>query len=72
MWANLTAVLAAADMSVGNLVKATTFLGDRAHAGVNTAVRDEVLRGHRPALTVIVAGIWDPAWLVEIEAVAAA
>lgn len=60
VWANLTAALAAADMSVGNLVEVTTFLRNRAHAAVNTAVRGEVLRGHRPALTVIVARIWDP------------
>lgn len=71
VWENLTSALTAADMDVTNLVKVTTFLGDRAHAAVNTAVRNEVLRGHRPALTVVVAGIWDPAWLIEIEAIAA-
>lgn len=72
VWANLTAALTAAGMDVTNLVKVTTFLGDRAYAAANTAVRNEVLRGHRPALTVIIVGIWDPAWLVEIEAIAAA
>jgi 2-iminobutanoate/2-iminopropanoate deaminase len=71
-WANLTAVLHEAGMGVTNLVKVTTFLSDRAHATVNTAVRNDVLGGHRPALTVIIAGIWDAAWLIEIEAVAAA
>jgi 2-iminobutanoate/2-iminopropanoate deaminase len=35
-------------------------------------VRDEMLRGRETALTVVVAGIFDEAWLVEIEAVAAA
>lgn len=72
VWANLAATLTAARMDVTNLVKVTTFLGDRAHAAANTAVRAEVLGDHRPALTVIIAGIWDPAWLVEIEAIAAA
>lgn len=72
VWANLSAVLHEAGMDVTNLVKVTTFLSDRAHAGVNTAVRTEVLGAHRPALTVILAGIWDPAWLIEIEAIAAA
>ena len=71
VWANLTAVLHEAGMGVANLVKVTTFLSDRAHAAVNTAVRNDVLGGHRPALTVVVAGIWDPAWLIEIEAIAA-
>ena len=72
VWTNLTAVLHEAGMDVTNLVKVTTFLADRAHAGVNTAVRTEVLGTHRPALTVVLAGIWDPAWLIEIEAVAVA
>lgn len=72
VWANLLAALTAADMEVTDLVKVTTFLGDREHAAANTAVRNEVLGGHRPALTVIVAGIWNPAWLIEMEAIAAA
>jgi 2-iminobutanoate/2-iminopropanoate deaminase len=71
VWANLTAVLREANMDVRNLVKVTTFLSDRAYAKVNSAVRAEVLGAHRPALTVILAGIWDPGWLIEIEAIAA-
>jgi hypothetical protein len=31
-----------------------------------------VLGGHSPALTVIIADIFDSAWLLEIEAIAAA
>lgn len=72
IWANITAVLAEAGMTVANLVKVTTFLGSRAHAAANTAVRKEVLGDHRPALTVVVTEIFDPEWLLEIEAVAAA
>lgn len=72
VWAHITAVLAEAGMTVANLVKVTTYLGDRAYAAANTAVRTEVLGDHRPALTVIVTGIFDPGWLLEIEAVAAA
>lgn len=34
-------------------------------------VRNEVLGGHHPALTVVIAEIFDPRWLLEIEAVAA-
>lgn len=30
-----------------------------------------VLGGHGPALTVIITGIYDEAWLLEIEAIAA-
>jgi 2-iminobutanoate/2-iminopropanoate deaminase len=35
-------------------------------------VRNEVLGGRATALTVVIAGIFDAAWLVEIEATAAA
>ncbi len=70
-WANVDAQLRAAGMSLDNLVKVTTFLSDRRFADENGAVRREVLGTCTPALTVIVAGIFDPAWLVEIEAIAA-
>jgi len=70
-WANVLGTLAGAGMSVPDLVKVTTFLGDRSYAAVNSEVRREILGEHRPALTVIVADIFDPAWMLEIEAVAA-
>jgi hypothetical protein len=38
----------------------------------NRAVRQEVMGERAPALTVIITGIFDEAWLIEIEAVAAA
>lgn len=72
VWANLTAALGEAGMEVSNLVKVTTFLSSREHAAANTAIRNEILGPHSPALTVVLAGIWDPAWLIEIEAIAAA
>lgn len=39
---------------------------------VNAIVCREVLGGHSPALTVVIAGIFDEKWLLEIEAIAAA
>ena len=72
VWRNVLAALWDADIDVPNLVKVTTFLADRRYAQSNSAVRRAVLGDHRPALTVVVAQIFDPAWLVEIEAVAAA
>lgn len=71
-WRNLEAQLAAAGMSLDNLVLHRTYLADRSHALVNRAVRNEVLGGRETALTVVIAGIFDEAWLIEIEAVAAA
>lgn len=72
VWANLLASLNEVGMDVNNLIKVTTFLSDRAYADANAAVRTEVLGGHQPALTVLITGIFDAAWLLEIEAVAAA
>jgi hypothetical protein len=53
-------------------VKVTTFLSDRRYGPVNRAVREEVLAGRSVALTVIITGIFEEGWLLEIEAVAAA
>jgi enamine deaminase RidA (YjgF/YER057c/UK114 family) len=72
VWTNIEAQLAAAGMTLDNLVKVTTFLSNRRFALENREVRIRRLAGRQPALTVIVAGIFDEAWLVEIEAVAAA
>ncbi len=71
-WGNVRAQLAAAEMSVGNVVKVTIFLSSRDYAMQNREVRQEVLGSHAPALTVIIAGIFDERWLLEIEAVAVA
>ena len=70
-WQNVLAQLHAAGMSVSNLVKVTTFLASRELAIANRAARHEALGSHAPALTVVVAGIFDEQWLLEIEAIAA-
>ncbi|HEY0598561.1 RidA family protein [Brevundimonas sp.] len=72
VWDNIETQLTAAGMTLDNLVKVTTFLSDRRYALENREVRMRRLAGRQPALTVIVTGIFDEAWLVEIEAVAAA
>ena len=71
-WRNLLSVLEAADMTVRNLAKLTVFLSDRRYREANARIRHEVLGDHSPALTVIITGIYDETWLLEIEAVAAA
>ena len=68
MWIPITA----AGMTLDNLVKATVFLAERADGVANREVRRAVLGDRRIAMTVVVAGIFDERWLVEIEAVAAA
>jgi 2-iminobutanoate/2-iminopropanoate deaminase len=71
VWANVLAQLEAAGMSVTNLVKVTTFLSSREFALPNRDARNEALGMHAPALTVVITGIFDQEWLLEIEAVAA-
>jgi enamine deaminase RidA (YjgF/YER057c/UK114 family) len=70
-WRNVVTVLRSADLRIENLAKVTTFLSDRKYADINSEVRRGLLGEHRPALTVIVADIFDGGWLLEIEAVAA-
>jgi enamine deaminase RidA (YjgF/YER057c/UK114 family) len=71
-WRNVKAQLAAAGMTFDNLVKVTIFLSDRALIAQSAGLRQEILGNRSPALTIIIAGIYDSAWLLEIEAVAAA
>jgi 2-iminobutanoate/2-iminopropanoate deaminase len=72
VWTNIERQLRDAGMSLDNLVKVTIYLSDRRYRSENAQVRREVLKERTPALTIIIAGIYDEAWLLEIEAVAAA
>ena len=72
VWANITAQLKEAGMTVNNLIKVTIFLSSRDYAKANSAIRQQFLGDHRPSLTVIIADIYDERWLLEIEAIAAA
>ena len=71
-WSNVEAQLKAAGMTLDNVVMHRTYLADRTYTTINRAVRNEVLAGRETALTVVIAGIFDEAWLLEIEAVAMA
>ncbi len=71
-WANVERQLAAAGMTFDNLVKATIFLSDRALIAQSAGLRRSVLGERCPAITIVLTGIYDEAWLLEIEAVAAA
>jgi 2-iminobutanoate/2-iminopropanoate deaminase len=71
VWHNVLAQLDTAGMTVGNLIKVTIFLSSRDFAMSNREIRREILGTHSPALTVIITGIFDEKWLLEIEAVAA-
>jgi enamine deaminase RidA (YjgF/YER057c/UK114 family) len=71
-WKNVLAQLGAAGMTLENLVKVTIFLSDRKYIPEYRQVRAEVLQGREIGLTTIITGIFDEAWLLEIEAIAAA
>jgi enamine deaminase RidA (YjgF/YER057c/UK114 family) len=71
VWANLAAALAHHGMQLSDVVKVNTFLSERTYREENSAIRREMLGDHAPALTVVITGIYDEAWLLEIEAVAA-
>ena len=70
--ANLGAILAAHGMTPANLVKITVFLTDPALIGPWRARRGAWMGEHRSASTLlIVAGLADPRFVVEVEAEAA-
>ena len=70
-YANLVAVLAAKGVPPANIVKLTTFIVGEDEPGAIAAARAKHLGEHRPASTAVyVSRLVDPAWKVEIEAVA--
>jgi 2-iminobutanoate/2-iminopropanoate deaminase len=71
VWLNVDAQLKAAGMSKADIVKVTTYLADRHHTIENRELRSEYLGSHAPAMTVVIAGIFDTAWLLEVEVIAA-
>lgn len=72
-FANLEQVLAAAGMGLEDLAKVTAFLTDPADYPAYGPLRTELLKGNKPASTlVIAAALARPEWRFEIEAVAVA
>jgi enamine deaminase RidA (YjgF/YER057c/UK114 family) len=69
---NLEAQIGAAGMALDNLVKITVILPNHADVAAARAARDEVLAGRKPASTLIVAGLANPAWKIEVEGIAVA
>ncbi len=70
-WANIESILAEAGMGIENITKTTIFLIDRTDYATFADVRKTVLKGHKPASTLVyVSGLVKPEWKVEIEAIA--
>ncbi len=71
-WRNVLGVLEAGGMGPSDLVKVTAYITRPSDVGQYRAVRDGMLGGVKTASTlVVVAGLADPRWLIEIEAIAA-
>jgi enamine deaminase RidA (YjgF/YER057c/UK114 family) len=71
-FANLKKVLEDAGMGFGDVIKTTTFLTDRANVAKMSAIRRKYMGDAKPAATLlIVAGLADPNFLIEVEMTAA-
>jgi enamine deaminase RidA (YjgF/YER057c/UK114 family) len=69
---NIGAILAEAGMSFADLVKLNSYLVRADDFAAYAAVRAKHLAGAKPAMTaVVVTALAQPAWLVEVEAIAA-
>jgi 2-iminobutanoate/2-iminopropanoate deaminase len=71
-WQNLEAQLRAAGMTLDNLVKITIILPNGGDVAAAREARSKALGDRKPASTLIVGGLANPAWKIEIEAVAVA
>ena len=72
VFANIVALLGAHDLRPTDIIKLTTFMVAGQDGNAVRAARLKHLGSHRPASTaVFVSQLVDPAWFVEVEAVAA-
>ena len=71
-WANVLAILAAEGLDAGNLVDCHVYITNPASVPLYREIRDRMLKGARPAATLlVVAGLALPTLKVEVSAVAA-
>lgn len=71
IWANIRAILSSAGMTLGHVVRVTSYLRDPAFMGANQDARVEALEGRAVPTTTIVAQTLKEDWLVEVEVIAA-
>jgi 2-iminobutanoate/2-iminopropanoate deaminase len=70
VWSNIRAILAAAEMTVDNIVRLTSYLRDASYVDANAAARVAALDGRLIPTTAIVAQTLESDWLIEIEVIA--
>jgi enamine deaminase RidA (YjgF/YER057c/UK114 family) len=71
IWSNIRAILAAAGMTVDNIVRLTSYLRDASYAEANAVARVAALGGRTVPTTAIIAETLVSDWLIEIEVIAA-
>ena len=72
-WRNVLAILASAGLGPRDIAEVTAYVTDPSGVPLYREVRDRMLGDAAPASTlIVVAGLADPRWRVEIAAVAAA
>jgi enamine deaminase RidA (YjgF/YER057c/UK114 family) len=72
-WKHVLAILEAAGMDHRNVVDAHVYITNPAHVSLYREVRDRMLKGHKPAATLlVVSGLADPRLVAEVSVVATA
>ncbi len=72
VFTNLEACLADQELTMADVVSITTFLRDIGDGATVSAVRGRFFGDHRPTSTVVeVSGFLNPAWRLEVQAIAA-
>jgi enamine deaminase RidA (YjgF/YER057c/UK114 family) len=72
VWSNIEAILAEAGFVVSDIVSITTYVVAGSNLAMVMEARDAVMKGHRPASTLVyVPALARPQWLVEVSVVAA-
>ena len=72
-WKNVLAILADQGLSAKDIIEMTVYITSPDGVPVYREVRDDMLDGHEAASTLlIISGLADPDWLVEISVVAEA
>lgn len=71
-WANILAILDATGLGADDILEVTGYVTGQSGVPLFRQVRDRMLGGAKPASTLlIISGLADPAWQVEISVVAA-
>ncbi len=70
-WQNVFAILGAANMSKEDIVDVLAIVPNQEDVGLYRKVRDSMLGEHRACSTLLVCGLADPEWRVEIAVKAA-